>query len=265
MRPFQLAIASAILFVACGCGGGSTPATTSTLRPTLASGNWDLLLLPQTNPPVPVTLAGSLMQQESSISGILHARASQCFDPVLDDLVVTGSVDGRTITLSTEPLRGQSITISATVMSANAQNIGNVSTLTGNYTFSGSACIGATGTVAALLIPPLTGTFTGSVTGSLTANVTADLTQTGPDAHGFFHLSGNFTFSGSPCFTSGTVVNSSLSGILADFAINTSDGGNTSVTGLNSLLGLAPNLGVNLDVQSGTCAGFFGQGFLAKQ
>lgn len=260
MRPIQLAITSAILFVACGCGGGSIPATTSTVLPTLASGNWDLLLLSQVGPPVPVILSGSLMQQGNSIAGILHASISPCFDAVLDDLVVSGSVDGQTVTFSTEPVRGQSITISTT-----AKIIGNSGTLTGNFTFSGSTCMGPTGTVSALLIPPLTGTFSGPLTGSLTANVTANLMQTGPDAHGFFHLSGNLTFSGSPCFTSGTIVSSSLSGIIADFVVNTSDGGQTDVAGLNSLLGLTPSLGASLSVQSGTCAGSFGDGFLAKQ
>lgn len=260
MSSFQLAIASAILFVACGCGGGSAPATMSTVPQILASGNWELLLIPQTNPPVPLILGGNLMQQGSNILGVLHAPASPCFDAVLDDLVVSGALDGQTLTFSTEPVRGQTIMISATTKS-----VGNTSTMTGNYTFSGSTCTGAAGTVAALLIPPLTGTFTGPLTGSLTANVTVNLTQTGPDAHGFFHLSGSLTFSGSPCFTSGTIASSSLSGIIADFVVNTSDGGETDVAGLNSLLGLTPSLGASLSVQSGTCAGFFGDGFLAKQ
>ena len=260
MRLSQVWIASAVLLAVCGCGGGSTAATTSTVPPILASGNWALVLFSQSNPPLPLTLGGSLIQQGNSVLGVLHAPTSSCFDPMLDDLVVSGSVDGQTVTFSTEPVRGQTITISTTVKSA-----GGISALSGTYTFSGSTCIGATGTASGFLIPPLTGIFAGPVTGSLTGNVTANLTQTGPDEHGFFHLSGNLTFSGSPCFTSGTIVSSSLSGIVADFSITTNDGGHTAVAGLNSLLGITPSFGISPTVETGTCAGLAGDGSLTKQ
>jgi len=256
MRLLQMSLASAILSVAVGCGGGSSP----TVHAAIASGNWAVLLFSNANPPLPVTLGGSLMQQGNNISGILHVPDTTCFDPVLDDLVVNGTVDGLTVTFSTVPIRGQTITISATASTA-----GSTSTLKGSYTSVGSTCIGGNGTVAALLVSPLTGTFSGQVMGSLTSTVTANLTQTGPDAHGFFHLSGNFSFSGSPCFSSGTIASSSLSGIQADFAINTNDGGQTAVTGLNTMMGVTNNLSAVLIVRSGTCAGLAGNGTLTKQ
>jgi len=256
MRLLRLSVASAILLVAFGCGGGSTP----TAHGTIASGNWTLLLLSNATPPLPLALGGSLMQQGNNISGLLHVPDSPCFDPLLDDVVVNGTVDGQTLTLSSVSVRGQTITMSAILPIADS-----VSLLKGSYTSGGSTCIGASGTVAAFLVPPLTGTFSGQVTGSFTSTVTANLTQTGPDAHGFFHLSGDFSFSGSPCFSSGTVTSSSLSGRLANFAINTNDGGQIAVAGLNLMIGLTNNLGVVLIVQSGTCAGFAGNGTLVKQ
>ncbi|HEY6351418.1 MAG TPA: hypothetical protein VI636_18600 [Candidatus Angelobacter sp.] len=257
MRALQLWIATAILMVAGGCGGGTTAPT---ILATITSGNWAMLLISQANPPVFVVLGGSLTQQGNSISGILHISDSPCFDALLDDLVVSGTVAGEMLTLSTVPVRGQTITISATLPIA-----GGASLLNGNYTSAGSTCIAASGTFGAFLVQLLTGTFSGPITGSLTAGVTATLTQTGPDAHGFFHLSGNFAFSGSPCFTSGAIAGSSLSGIKADLVVSTNDGGQTTVSGLNTMIGLVDNLGADLTVQSGTCAGLAGSGTLMKQ
>jgi hypothetical protein len=61
----------------------------------------------------------------------------------------------------------------------------------------------ACGTIVGTAIPSLGGTWTGMMESS--ESVIANLTEQGVDSFGFPSLTGTVTFSGTPCFSSGTV------------------------------------------------------------
>jgi hypothetical protein len=237
-----------MLLALCGCRERSTS----------IAENWVVIIAARGNP---LVLGGSFIRQENKISGILHASESRCFDALADDLVVTGTLNGQTVTFNIAPVRGQTISVSARFSNATG-----FQSLSGTYTSTGSKCTADSGTVTGLLVQPMTGTFKGQITGGLKADVIATLKQTGPDEHGFFHLSGDFAFSGSPCFSSGKIVSSNVRGADADFLLDTSDGGQTEVhTASSPIPGPELPVGTILTVKSGSCVGKDGHGGLTKQ
>jgi hypothetical protein len=140
-----------------GCGGSSTP--TQQQKPNMEfgviSGNWNIPISPPSsaNPFLPTASAGgSLTQTGNTITGILHVNGSPCFDPLADELIVsgTGSNDNSfTVTLNTAPVRGQAISVNAEWDAATqlipvpgAQPTGPVAVLRGEVTVSGGACAG---------------------------------------------------------------------------------------------------------------------------
>ena len=247
----------------CGCGGssGTTPVSQGP-QFGIASGNWDLVMLT-----LPFSSAmqagGSLTQTGTTISGTLHITGSPCFDPVADDVIVNGTASDGVISMTTVPVRGQTITLTSGSLPPPLP--GSNTTIFGSWKLTGGTCAdGLQGNVSARLVRSLTGTWKGNVTGLFNAGVTAVLTQTGPDAHGFFHLSGSFSFSGSACFTSGTISNSQLTGATFDVLINTSDAGQTELSGTMDNLGPAA-MQSTFDILSGVCSGEFGLGRLTQQ
>lgn len=270
-----------ILFVSLfGCGGSSSPSASPTPPQNpqfgIASGNWNIILLslPAQGPALNLSGGGELVQDGTNISGIIHLNGSPCFDPIADDLVVSGTATGSgnrfggVITLKTAPVRGQTITITSGSLPPPSPGIN--STFLGSFTLDGGSCApAAQGTMAGGMVPPATGTWKGAFTPSLVGasplGVTANLSQTGPDLHGFFQITGSFSFTGSTCFTSGIITSSSVMGMNTSMTITANDGSQLSfspqlpspVTG-SSLEGLYV-------IQTGACSLDTGDGLLNKQ
>jgi hypothetical protein len=251
------------MFLWSGCGGNSSTSTgSSTAEFGIIPGNWDIIMLTLSNPnPGSGRAGGNLTQTGSTISGTLHMAGSRCFDP-LDDLLVTGQASARSISITTAPVQGQTVTFTSADFPP-VLPIPN-SVVVGSYTISGGACAaGEKGSFAASLVPSLTGTWKGSLLGLFNGDVTGTLSQTGPDPHGFYHLSGVFTFTGSPCFTSGTIANSQLFGGTMNAAIDTNDGEQTL---LNATFDTPPpRLDSIFSIQSGACSTDTGAATLIKQ
>jgi hypothetical protein len=203
---------------------------------------------------------GALSQNGTAISGILHTQGSLCFDDNLDDLIVSGTVVGNTFTLNTASLRGQVLSITATP----ALVAGTVQGLTGTWSLTGGTCA-SSGMSTLLFTQPLSGTWSGPFTNGLTGTISATLTQTGPDAHGFFPVAGNFTFTGLSCFVSGAIASGSLRGLEVDILLNTSDSGQTQIIASHLSGPAGERLNADFAVSSGTCSGGFGQATLIKQ
>lgn len=261
---FSLSIAIVLsTFLWSGCGGNSSTSTGSSAAEFgIIPGNWDIVMLTLSNPnPGTGRAGGNLTQTGNTISGTLHMAGSRCFDP-LDDLLVSGQASIRRITFTTAPVQGQTITFT----SADFPPVLPVpnSVVVGSYTISGGICTaGEKGSFTASLMPTLTGTWKGSLLGLFNGDVTDTLSQTGPDPHGFYHLSGTFTFAGSPCFTSGTIANSQLFGGTMNAVIDTNDGGQTL---LNAAFDTPPpRLDSTFSIQSGACSTNTGTATLIKQ
>ncbi len=272
---FLALYAISLLWLA-GCGGSSQngmqpPPQTPQFG--IVSGNWDLDML-SLSPALGMRAGGSLVQNGTAISGLLHISGSPCFDPLADDLVVSGTATGGagpfggTITFSTAPVRGQTITFTSGSQLPTLPGLNNL--LNGSFTLSGGTCSPEVrGVLAGGVVTPATGTwkgaFTPSLVGAVPLGVTANLMQSGPDAHGFFQISGTFAFTGSKCFTSGTITSSNVVGASATFTIVTND---SSQLFFSAMLPDAAN-GASLQgpyqIQTGACSFDSGDGLLNKQ
>lgn len=245
----------ASLFSGCFIGGGK--------QFTIASGNWYI--------PLPGTAwaGGSLIQSGSSIKGVLHVTGSPCFDPVADELIVTGAAsnDGSNkVTFASEPIRGQVLTVkgsyAATLSIHFGPPRGPQQLLDATETISGGACAGQASSSANYF------TMTGHPVGDIgtlfgssnpwtgTVSSTSALIQSVPDASGYSHVTGGFTFFSSPCFTSGTVPSSTVLGNTVQMTIDTDSG---LLVGSGTFIVLDPLLPYkvqfNFTVQGGTCNG----------
>ena len=193
-------VALGVLICGCGSGGSNGP------RLMLIPGNWQVSAVSTVNPSAGGIAGGaSLTQTGATVSGIMHLVSLGCFH-IIEDIDLSGSVTGSTLNVASNAVNGQTISVIAT---------GSDKSLAGTYTLSGAPCGPADqGTITATLVPPATGTWHGTLTsmsGPVT-QVTATLTQSGPDAHGFFSVSGDVTFSGGTCLPSGPVSSSLVTG-----------------------------------------------------
>ncbi|HWF05795.1 MAG TPA: hypothetical protein VHA06_19060 [Candidatus Angelobacter sp.] len=115
---------------------------------------------------------------------------------------------------------------------------GHLSIVSGTYTLAGAGCAGPTQGVASGNVMVITGT---NWIGTLTSNsgpvsqINLNMTQTGPDAHGFFSATGTGTIAAGTCFSAFTVAPSSIViGVGSTLVLTDSQSG---VTGTLSLQG----------------------------
>jgi len=145
-------------------------------------------------------LVGSMMQNGSSLSGIMHFQGSSCFG-FATDIPVTGMLTSSEADVTAMLPNGQKVTITGMTHPG-----GHIESLNGNYSVTGSGCLanaqGQLGDGAMAFSGHYIGHFTSS-TGT-TAQVSLSLTQIGPDAHGLFSATGTATITGGTCFSSAT-------------------------------------------------------------
>lgn len=257
----------------CGCGGSSS-SNNATPQMSIQSGNWSILATSASDPTNPFGIGGSLSQSGSTISGVVHVvNSASCFN-LNDDIPLSGTVSGQSVTLTSPVVDGAVLTVNAS---------GSSNALSGTYTVTVSnttsvTCVGGNdqGTFSANLVPSLGGSWQGTLTsdiGGPTLSLTANITQSAtPDAHGFFPVSGTVTFSGSTCFTSGdfasTPAESHLAGSFLFTNISTNDQPTPGVLVLDAGVDApttANSLSAIYDISSGNCSGDGGTGHLTKQ
>jgi hypothetical protein len=197
-----------VLVLLCGCGGGqrtsgspSNPPSGPPPQGLNIAGNWQFSTTPAVAGTPAMTIAGSISQSGSSLSGAVHIDGSNCFDfPTTVSL--TGTVRSDNVSLTSTSFRGQVMTFTGAITN---------STFTGTYSINGGCADGEQGNVAGRNVPiidvgggnTLNGTFTNS--GGDTFDVSADIAQSinaSPD--GSFAITGTATFQTS-CFNSGTL------------------------------------------------------------
>ena len=262
MHSKVLVVLAFLAVLLAGCGGSSSsPGPTSTL--TIQSGNWNISASSIAAPGVTFLAGGNLMQSGNSISGVVHIFNSTCFGQTTD-VPVSGSVSGQSVTLSSPAIQGQTVTVSLN---------GSSTALSGTYSVAGTGCAaGDRGTVNANLVPSITGswhgTFTSTANPGTTVDATADLTQSATaDAHGLFAVTGTVTFTGSTCFTSGTIVQSVLAGGALELEITTNDQPTPGDIGFLAFMDnpSAANAATGLyQINAGTCSGDAGDGHITK-
>jgi hypothetical protein len=204
--PFLLVLLS-IGLAGCSGSNGMMPTPTPTPIP-FFSGLFEIDAVSNTDFPV-FRLQGNLTQNGNSMSGIMHLAMLSCVS-FNTDIQVTGTLSNAPdfrFDLGMVLPGGQKLSFSMTHPN------GQQNFLSGPYLFTGGAGCGVPEAGAALVQTMLlTGawraTFTSS--GGMTAQMSLALTQTGPDAHGFFSATGTATITGGTCFSSATVDPASL-------------------------------------------------------
>ena len=217
----------------------------------LAAGNWYLQASSQAGSGVSQIpqIGGALWQTGSIISGVLHVNKSGGFDWATD-VPVSGTVNGDSVTLTSDGANGEVVTINGSV---------TLNLITGTDSISAGCANGDYGTVTAVLLSPATGNWTGAFT-SNGANIAAAaaFSQALPNADGYSPLSGSLTFSGAQCTLSGTLATeqSWILGHVVQAIVNMSDGSVLALNGfITDVSTSASQMTVNFSFDGGTCSG----------
>ncbi len=221
--PVSLLAASVLTLALAGCGSSNTL--------NLTQGNWAVTATRTGGGAIANTtfyVGGNLTQSGKSVTGTLYIVGASCFDSS-SGVAFTGTISGKTLTLTSPTIGGQVITVTAN---------GTNSALTGTYTVAGGCDNGDTGTITANPVPSITGTWSGPIVGDTNGDPNASLaiafTQSAAgSSNGTFAVSGTLTYTGSTCSASGTInTGSYIVGPYLVLSANTNDGGSLSYTGL---------------------------------
>jgi FG-GAP-like repeat len=240
--------------ITCGGGGGSSTGSNESGGnggPVNVAGNWQFTTN-STTFGTQDTVAGSLLQSGSAISGDLFIFNSPC---ALQGTAypLTGTESANSISAMLDEA-GQQVTISGNVSSD-----GN--SISGTYQAPAGGCTnGDAGTVSGQRYAALSGTYRGAFQSNNISlspfNVSAAITQ---DSQG--NLTAVATITGSFCFTSINLSGRIAGSILA--LTGTDSAGNTlAIAGTTNVEGTT--LSVNYQVSAGGCSGDSGGGTLTN-
>lgn len=193
-------LSALVLLCACGgggkegAGGGGIPVPTA--HGLNIAGNWHFSTTSTVSGTPPVTIAGSINQSGSSVSGAVHVDGSNCFDQ-LTALFLTGTLTGGNILLKSTSINGQVATFTGSITET---------AFTGTYAISGGCDDGDHGNITGAKIPSIDGQMNGAFTasGGGTFGATAQINQGNNTSNGTFGLTGSFAF-GPACPSSGTI------------------------------------------------------------
>jgi hypothetical protein len=210
-----------ICLVLSGCGGGSVQSPPP--PPPFISGLYQLFASSNSNA---FTLSGSLMQSGATVSGVMHIGMPLCFSSA-PDLPVNGTVSNDMngpINLSLTLPSGQLLTFSL------LHPGGHLPNLAGTFAITGPGCAAPEQGLANGGTVTLSGSWQGTLTSSAqtVSTINLNLTQSGPDAHGFFSAAGSGTITGGTCF-SGVIVDPTtmIAGPGTHFVLNNNQSGTT--------------------------------------
>jgi hypothetical protein len=298
ITALRLLTVTLILFItACGGGGSTTTSQSNPASPPTVTGNWQLTISSQIAPGVTLLLGAYLASNNGSISGEAVIDGALTIPPCSgllsslsfgNGLPLEGTLSDGQLLLAVNPTSPSGIsflsTVGAVSITAQITSGANGTILSGTYSLvanSGSGCGSDSGTVTGVLVPSLAGQWSGMVTSSTSKvqfQVSLNLTEGALDRFGFPSLTGSATFTGSQCFTSGTVsadqVGSTMGGPglgsgndLGSAFIGT-NGGGILIASSNSGFGensTGTQLPLAYSVTSGSCFGDQGAGTLSRQ
>lgn len=257
-------VSSLILMLSlAGCAGKAAfPVSQPNTQPSNpVSGNWQVI---SSTGVTPLTqLSGSLNNQTTGVTGVLHADTKTGCATSTDPITVTGKTGADGVTTLTGRVAGGTLSISGT-LSSDSRSLND-------------AIMNVTGGQCAFVAPvhamvqnysSVTGTYTGAFADAdgLVMNVTANLTQSPDgDSTGNFTLNGTGSFGPNPCLVSPVnVVNSQVTG--GNFTLTYTDsttGNSVTATGTFSTDG--STLTVSNWSLTGSCGADQGTGTLTKQ
>jgi len=255
MRSWPLLSLALLLAPVAGCGGsssGTTPVNPPQTYPTL-SGNWTVSATSNLTGAT-YLLGGSITDSGATVTATLQALPDEsgCL-PTGQPIPFTGSVTtSGAISLTSAVVASQTISISGSTLGSGL--------ITGTYRIAGGCAAGDSGTIEALVEPSFTGTYTGTMqpTSGTSVDVSATIVQAGPNADGEFGVTGTVEFSGSSCFTSGTITSSTVLGEYIQATMSTDKGGSVQITALGIAVPQVTEIEGAYQVTAGPCAGASG-------
>jgi hypothetical protein len=295
-RKITISLLIALLLTTMSCVPGSgvstSAGTANAPSSTITMGNWLLEGTSELQHGSTESAGGALVSDGSNLS-MSASFSGNCF--YLPG-ALSGTMSGSTITLTSAPEYGRTLTISGTVY--NNTNINGTFKIVGG---TNSNCNGDYGTIYGVLIPVIAGNYTGNLqevpypppsdlTTLNTVALTLSLSQSNsPSANGSFPLSGSATlgvppecteaypagtnppayclptppYSNSPCFSSGTIdsTQSSIQGSILNLVIDTDTGDTVNITAQLQNPNLATSMAViGYQVNSGACAYYSANG-----
>jgi hypothetical protein len=201
-----------VLVLLCGCGGGSGTSPLSSSSPSAPpssppaqdqgiSGGWQLSTTSTAGMPA-LTIAGSINQSGSSVSGAVHVTGGNCFDEQ-NVIGLTGTLTDGNVSLTSASVDGQVIAFAGSItIKANFPDA-----LTGTYAVTGGCANGDQGNVTGYSVGAFNGSWYGNLTTAAGANIhwgTEKMGQVSPSSEGSFGITGAFTFDDA-CFSSGNL------------------------------------------------------------
>jgi hypothetical protein len=254
MKKTILSTCLMAVFLLAGCGSGTSGnSTTSTPTYPNVTGNWAVTAVSQ--------LIGTTFQlggyitsaTPGTVTGTIHVLNSGCYS-LSQDVPVTGTLStSGAISITSSTVSSQVIALSGT--------INNYVLSGGTYTITGGCAAGDHGTVTGYITLTYSDVYAGSfysIPSHLTIGTTITAGQSGPDSDGFFHVTGSATFSGSPCFASGTITASTIAGAYMSVTIGTTNGTVTFYGFQTDSTG--KTITGDYTVSGGSCNGDYGTG-----
>lgn len=210
LRFFCLLLVS-LCIVSCGGGGSSgTPGNPAPVAD--MNGNWELMATSTSFVDQKTIIGGHIDHTGTTVFGAIVPQsltgATACFDGY-GTVAVSGTVnrDGSSLSMTTQPLTGQVLTITGKASQ-------DFKTVTGTYSIKGGCADGDRGDLSAWKVPPVTGTWKGTLTYPEPGTLTLNLTQRDEHKEGVTTVSGTATISGWSCWDPG-VTTLNFGGILA--------------------------------------------------
>jgi hypothetical protein len=250
---FLSVLASVGVLALIGCGSSNNL--------NLTQGNWSVTAT-STGGAGTYYIGGNLTQSGSTLSGSMYVISS-CINSS-QAIAFTGTVNGKTVTLTSPSASGQVIAVTAT---------GTAGALTGSYTVTGGCADGDKGTITASSVPSISANWSGPISGSggPSVSIAIAFTQaTAASSDGTFGLTGNVTFTNSSCSLTGTINSSFIAGpyLVVNGQTNEVGGGTGDFTYTQVLLNNAAtptSMKGTYTVIDGNCGGDLDSPTLTKQ
>lgn len=258
---------AALVFILSGCGSGGTPTVNTPTQPpsgsqTSATGNWQFNMTPVQGGTVFPFVSGYVINGQNGVDAaeLTGTATTGCF--LGRNSIAAGiGVSGTTLSLSSLSINGQYLNFVGTLNESK-------SSFSGSYKVSGGCADGATGTIQGARYASLSGNYGGTLDATPAQGMQLVLTQSSEgNGNGTFLVAGTATFSGFPCFTTGTLTfpDSDLTGSVVDLSIKTNDpaGAQVIVNGNMDVGATKLNL-ATVQVIGGACSGTYGTANLLR-
>ncbi len=244
-----------------GCGGSVGTITGNSNQETnpLPSGNWTVAATSNVTDATYV-LGGSMSNSNGSITATLHLvpGESGCL-PSGQEISFTGTVTASgVISLTSAPFDNQTISVAA--------NTPGGGLLTGTYKIAGGCAAGDNGGVLGWVEPSYTGTYAGTFqpASGNPVGVSMNIVQSVGNSDGEYNLTGSAQFTGSPCFTTGTITSSTVFGEYVQVTLSTDNGGSVQFTGIAVAVPQVVTFSGAYQITAGSCAGNSGSGSVSS-